>query len=217
METQYHDSLFFRIIYAISDIAVLSILWFIGCVPVITIVASTTALFYVCGKKVKGDDPKIIKEFIKSYKQNFKQSLGLTVILAIVWYSSVTYFMMSFSSLKGGFSLSAVIMLIVAFEVVMLTLYMCALLAKYDLKIITIIRNSFLFTHAYFIESVKAFGLIVSMVFCLIFVPGLVIILPGCIALTSSFFIRNSIHKYLERQKAIAELREEQAQETLES
>lgn len=213
METPYHESLFFRIIYAISDIAILSILWFVGCLPIVTVGASTTALFYVCGKKVKGDEIRIVTEFVKSYKQNFVQSLGLTVILAILWYSSVTYFMMSFGSLEGGFSISAVVMIIVAFEVMMLTVYMCALLAKYDLKTITIVKNSFLFTHAYFMESVKAFGLIVGMLFCLIFVPGLVIVLPGGIALTASIFVRNSIHKYLERQKAIEELRAEQALE----
>lgn len=213
METPYQEGLFFRIIDAISDIAILSILWFVGCLPIITVGASTTALFYVCGKKVKGDEIRIVTEFVKSYKQNFVQSLGLTIMLAILWYSGVTYFMMIFGSLEGGFSISAVVMIIVAFEVIMLTVYMCALLAKYDLNTITIVKNSFLFTHAYFMESVKAFGLIVGLLFCLIFVPGLVMILPGSIALTASIFVRNSIHKYLERQKAIEELRAEQALE----
>lgn len=211
MESQYDDNLFFKIIYAISDIAVLSILWIVGSLPIITIGASTTALFYVCGKKIKQDEPKIVAEFVKSYKQNFKQSLVITVMIAILWYASFTYFMMSFSSLKDGFNISIVIMLIIAFEVVMITMYMCALLAKYELRTIQIIRNSFLFTHAYFIESIKAFALISSMIFCLIFVPGLVIVLPGAIGLTGSIFVRNSIHKFLVRQQAVEELRQEQA------
>lgn len=211
MESQYDDNLFFKIIYAISDIAVLSILWFIGSLPIITIGASTTALFYVCGKKVKQDEPKIVSEFMKSYKENFKQSLFITLILAILWYGSLTYFMMSFSALKEGFNWSIVLMLVIAFEVVMLSVYMCALLAKYELRTIQIIRNSFLFTHAYFIESIKAFGLIIAMVFCLVFIPGLVIVLPGAIGLTGSIFVRNSIHKFLVRQKAVEELRQEQA------
>ena len=96
MASQYDDNLFFKMIYAISDIAVLSILWFIGSLPLVTIGASTTALFYVCGKKVKQDEPKIISEFIKSYKENFKQSFLITGILAILWYGTLTYFMMSF-------------------------------------------------------------------------------------------------------------------------
>lgn len=217
MESQYDDNLFFKMIYAISDIAVLSILWIIGSLPIITIGASTTALFYVCGKKVKQDEPKIVSEFIKSYKENFKQSFLITCVLAIIWYASLTYFMMSFSTLKDGFNISVVIMLVIAFEVVMISMYMCALLAKYELRTIQIIRNSFLFTHAYFIESIKAFALISAMIFCLIFVPGLMIILPGAIGLTGSVFVRNSIHKFLVRQKAVEELRAEQAAEALQN
>ncbi|CUM71315.1 MULTISPECIES: YesL family protein [Turicibacter] len=211
MASQYDDNLFFKMIYAISDIAVLSILWFIGSLPLVTIGASTTALFYVCGKKVKQDEPKIISEFIKSYKENFKQSFLITGILAILWYGTLTYFMMSFSALKEGFNGSVVVMLVLAFEVVMMSVYMCALLAKYELRTIQIIRNSFLFIHAYFIESIKAFGLIIAIIFCLLLVPGIVIVLPGAIGLTGSIFIRNSIHKFLVRQKAVEELRQEQA------
>ena len=40
MASQYDDNLFFKMIYAISDIAVLSILWFIGSLPLVTIGAS---------------------------------------------------------------------------------------------------------------------------------------------------------------------------------
>ena len=210
MDKQYDDHLFFKVMYAISDIAVLSILWIIGSLPIMTIGASTTALFYVAGKKVGGKDSKIVADFLKSYKQNFLQSMLITILLGIMWFSSVTYLMMGYSSLKDGFHLSMVIMVLVAFEVIMMTIYMCALLAKYELKTITIIKNSFLFTHAYFLESIKAFSVVVIMLFCLLMVPGLVILLPGAIALSTSHFVRHSIVKFLERQEALKALREEQ-------
>lgn len=210
MDKQYDDHLFFKVMYAISDIAVLSILWIIGSLPIMTIGTSTTALFYVAGKKVGGKDSKIVADFLKSYKQNFLQSMLITILLGIMWFSSVTYLMMGYSSLKDGFHLSMVIMVLVAFEVIMMTIYMCALLAKYELKTITIIKNSFLFTHAYFLESIKAFSVVVIMLFCLLMVPGLVILLPGAIALSTSHFVRHSIVKFLERQEALKALREEQ-------
>lgn len=209
MEKQQDDNLFFKLIYTLSDMAVLSILWIIGCLPIITIGASTTALFYVAGKKVGGKDPKIVSDFIKSYKENFVQSLFITVLLGIMWFSSTTYFMMGYSSLQDGFNFSIIIMVLVVFEVIMMSIYMCALLAKYELKTITIIKNSFLFTHAYLIESIKAFGVIIAMLFCLLMIPGLWIVLPGAIALIGSHFVRHSILKFLERQEILKELEEE--------
>lgn len=211
MEKQYDDNLFFKVIYYLSDMAVLSILWIVGSLPIFTIGASTTALFYVSGKKVGGKDYKIVTDFFKSYKQNFLQSILITMLLGIMWGSSVTYFMMGYSSLKDGVNLSVVVMVLVAFEVIMLSIYLCALLAKYELKTITLIKNSFLFTHAYFKESIQAFGIVVVMLFGLLMIPGLIILLPGALALTTSHFVRNSIMKFLERQEILKELRQEQA------
>lgn len=210
MALKNEDHLFFKIMYLLSDILQLSILWLIGSLPFITIGASTTALFYVCGKKVKQQEMKIVSEFIKSYKQNFKQSFSITFILMILWYVTITYLIMSLSSLNEGFNWSIILVLLLCFETFMMTIYMCALLAKYELRTIQIIRNSFLFTHAYLFESIKAFGIIISMLFCLMFIPELIIILPGSLALSASLFVRNAIDKFLIRQKAIEELRQEQ-------
>ena len=210
MEKQENNHLFFKVMNYLTDTAILSILWLIGSLPILTIGASTTALFYVSGKKVGGKDYRIVADFFKSYKQNFFQSIGITILLGVMWFSSVTYFMMGYVPLNEGLSLSIVVIILVAFEVTMLSIYMCALLAKYELKTITLIKNSFLFTHAYFKESIQAFGVVVMMLFCLLIVPGLIILLPGTIALTASYFVRNSIMKFVKRQEILKALREEQ-------
>ena len=79
------------------------------------------------GRKVGGKEPKIVSDFIKSYKENFVQSLWITLVLGILWFSSLTYFMMGLSSLKDGFNLSLIIMILVAFEVIMISICICVL------------------------------------------------------------------------------------------
>ena len=147
MGKQENNHLFFKVMNYLSDSAILSILWLIASMPILTIGASTTALFYVSGKKVGGRDYRIVADFFKSYKQNFFQSIGITVLLGVMWFSSVTYFMIGYAPLNEGLNLSIVVIIFVAFEVTMLSIYMCALLAKYELKTITLIKNSFLFTY----------------------------------------------------------------------
>lgn len=208
MRKQDDENIFLKMIYTLSDMGVISILWMIGCLPIITIGASTTALFYVADKKVSGKESKILFDFIKSYKQNFVQSLLVTVILGVLWFSATIYLMIGYSFLQQGFSLSLFILVVIVFEVMMLSFYMCALLAKYELKTIMLIKNSFLFTHAYLLESIKAFGVIIAMLFCLVMIPGLLIILPAAIALTASHYIRQSILKFLDRKDVLNELEE---------
>lgn len=208
MRKQDDDNIFFKMIDTLSDMGVISILWMIGCLPIITMGASTTALFYVADKKVSGKESKILFDFIKSYKQNFVQSLVVTLILGILWFSVTIYLMMGYPALQQEFNPSLFILILIVFEVMMLSFYMFALLAKYELKTIMLIKNSFLFIHAYLLESIKAFGVIIAMLFCLVMIPGLLIILPAAIALTASHSIRQSIFKFLDQKDVLKDLEE---------
>lgn len=54
--------------------AYLNILWLVCCLPIFTIGASTTALFYVTLKVVKNEENSLTKAFFHSFKENFRQS-----------------------------------------------------------------------------------------------------------------------------------------------
>jgi len=64
--------------------AYLNILWLICCLPIVTIGASTTALFYVSLKVAKNEEGSITKAFFHSFKANFRQSTVIWLILLVV-------------------------------------------------------------------------------------------------------------------------------------
>lgn len=76
------DSLLSRILTVLANTIVLSLLWIIGCVPLITIGASTTAVYYAAIHALNGDK-SILRNYIKSFKLNLKQAIILEVILGI--------------------------------------------------------------------------------------------------------------------------------------
>lgn len=78
------DSAYTQIMTKIFNIFWLSILWLLCCIPVITIGASTIALYYVMLKLVKDEETTVTREFFHSFKQNFLQSLPVTVIVLVV-------------------------------------------------------------------------------------------------------------------------------------
>lgn len=55
-------------------------LWLICSLPVISLGASTVAMHFVNFKLVKDENINVYREFMKSFKQNFVQSIGLLVI-----------------------------------------------------------------------------------------------------------------------------------------
>lgn len=78
------DSAYTQVMTKIFNIFWLSILWLLCCIPVITIGASTIALYYVMLKLVKDEESTVTREFFRSFKENFLQSLPVTVIFLVV-------------------------------------------------------------------------------------------------------------------------------------
>lgn len=75
------DSLFSDIMTLVFNLMLLNILWLLCCIPVITIGASTTALYYMMFKILDGEDYSIIKGFLRSLRENFRESVPMTLLL----------------------------------------------------------------------------------------------------------------------------------------
>ena len=73
------DSILFKVLEKIADFVILNLLWAICCIPVVTIGASTTALYYVMLKMVRNEESHVAKMFFKAFKQNLKQGSILSL------------------------------------------------------------------------------------------------------------------------------------------
>ena len=83
------ETKFFKVTNQIGNILLVSVLWLIGCIPVITIGTSTIAMYYAMVKAVRCEEGYVTKEFFRSYRQNLKTGIVLTVIFpglaAVLW------------------------------------------------------------------------------------------------------------------------------------
>lgn len=76
-----YDNPVWRFIGKLGDLILLNILWLICSIPIFTIGASTTAVYYVTLKLVRDEDDSTIKSFFRSFKNNFKQATAIWLIL----------------------------------------------------------------------------------------------------------------------------------------
>ena len=58
----------------LTDLLFLNILWLVCSLPIITIGASTTAMYYVSITSIRMGDGYVAKRFFKSFVDNFKQA-----------------------------------------------------------------------------------------------------------------------------------------------
>ena len=79
-----------------ADLILLNLIFLLCCIPVVTIGPAITALYAVSLRSVRYGDGYVIQTFFRSFKQNFKQSVVVElivfdagVILAVLTYLSV--------------------------------------------------------------------------------------------------------------------------------
>ena len=123
------------------DLMLLSVLWFVGCLPIVTIVTSTTALLFVCGKKLRGEEIQVGADFYKSYRQNFKMSFPLLLILGIFWFGSLFYLFIGYRSLLQKMTLAWLFIIILIFELVVLTAFILLLFSRYETSNLQLLKN----------------------------------------------------------------------------
>ena len=78
------DNPFFSAVSKILSVIGLNFLWLALCVPVFTAGASSTAFYYTIQKNIKNSRGYMFSDFMKSFKENFKQATGIWMILLAI-------------------------------------------------------------------------------------------------------------------------------------
>lgn len=190
------DGPFYKWGTEVADVMILSLLWLICSLPIVTIGASTTALFYVFGKKVRKEDPYVVKSFFKSFKENFKQGTILTLILAIMLISSYLYFEILISGVAPMWV--KIIGLFFIIQVSFMGLYVFPVLSRFDMTVKNIMISSFMFANKHFVTSIICLILFGVSVFAVLTLTPFAIFSFGIYALVSSFLLQRIFTKNIE-------------------
>lgn len=79
------DNPFMQFLSKISDLILLNLIFLLSCIPLITIGASMSALYYMCLRILRGEDTYIWNGFWKAFRENFKQSTILWILSAAIF------------------------------------------------------------------------------------------------------------------------------------
>ncbi|MCR5775122.1 MAG: YesL family protein [Lachnospiraceae bacterium] len=78
------DSSFFRMLDKLGSLFILNLLTLVCSIPIVTVGASFTALYYVTMKMVRDEETYVIKDFFRSFRQNFLQGTAIWMILLVI-------------------------------------------------------------------------------------------------------------------------------------
>lgn len=137
------EGIVYKTMTIIYQLIVLNLMWWITSFPLITVGASTTALFYVIGKIVRKEEVHEFRDYMKGFRDNFRQATCIWVILCAAYIMIFTNlsFIKRYNSMEG---LMLALQLPVLIQVVIVTVFVFPLLSRYESNIIGIIKASWI-------------------------------------------------------------------------
>lgn len=185
----------------VADVMLLSLIWYVLSIPLFTIGATTTAMFYIFTKRANDRDEYLIKPFFHSFKNNFLQSLFLTLIFGACFFlifSNIRIINSGILSINP--TLQLVILLVqfsIAIELFFTSLYAFPVLSRYELKNKDVLKTSFFLANKHLLTTISLVGLFVVIYFLIFYVHGIFIFAaPGIYGFLGSKLLVKIFKKY---------------------
>lgn len=138
------DSRIMIFLSRVADLVILNILWLVCCIPVVTIGASTTAMYHVIRHWQKDSVSSIMRDFFQSFKEDFKQATPVYLILLIPTVAVVMNAMLIFNPENSAAvpSYLLVIWLISALILLFISSFVYPVMAFFADSIFKTLRNA---------------------------------------------------------------------------
>ncbi len=186
---------FFSFIDKLGQLVLLSILWMLGCLPVVTIAASTAALYYAVMKSIRRGRGDAVKEFWHSYKANLRRSIPIT--LAGLLLGAVMGFNVSISAQSGGALFWGNVLGLVLLA--MVGCYLFPVMSRFDMKAGKVWKLSFVMALGFLpitLALVLGTGALVLLQIYVLPMPTAVL-LPGIWCFAASFLTEKVLRRYM--------------------
>lgn len=192
-----YESKFSQLLLKLCYACYLNLLWFVCSIPIFTLGASTTALYYACLKIIRDEDAHVGAMFFRAFRENFKQAtvlwlilLGLGLFLGADGY--ILYHLRLSSAGTAAVIWTLVLAVVIAAAVlyVIVLTYVFPLLASVSNTNAAMLKNSFLIGTHYLFATILVFAVHFAMFFAVVawFTP-LIIFGEGLCAMVSAWLL----------------------------
>jgi uncharacterized membrane protein YesL len=203
------DSPLFRALGKLADLMILNIAFIIFSIPIFTIGASLTGMYYVTLKMAAGEEGYIFKSFWKSFKENFKQATAIWLIILVIGLVLVADLLILRDSSGTAFTVLKAAILAISVVCLMTFVYIFPVLARFYNTIRGTFRNSLLMAIAHFpytilMAAISIVPFIVTLYNGYTLWYGLLVwIMVGfaAIAYANSFFLKKILAKYMPQEE----------------
>lgn len=189
------DGQFVRFGSLLADTALLGVLWLFFSIPLFTVGAATSALFYVSTRRVSDREGYIAADFWASFRQNFGKATALWLGFAAA--GAATYFNVFVAALGHGVGVFLLpFHLAAAAHLLLMMVFAFPLCARFEIGKLGIVRQSFFLAVRHMPTALACVGIMLVVVAAAASLPPLFFLGPGAYAMLSSPLIMRVFRRY---------------------
>lgn len=186
----------FDLLDKIGQMIILSIFWIIGCLPVITVVPATAALYYAVMKALRRERGRAAGEFWQSYRRNLKRGIPMSLLLVLPGG------MMCLNLLRVGEGGSTSNLLLLAL-LAMTAVYVPPVLSRFDMGIGKVLKLSFVMALRFLPITFLILAAAVLLGYAQVFLLPMptVLLLPSLVCLGVTYLMEKALRKFMPEKK----------------
>ena len=176
----------------------LSVVWILGCIPIVTAATSTTALYYAVVKSIRRDYGRAQQEFWRSYRSNLKRGIPITAVglltaALLLWnIRLLTQVPQASNLLLWG---SVILLALLG----AMAVYICPVLSRFQLKAGAACKLAFVMAIRFLPMTVLLAAGTVGLVYLQIYVLPMptALLLPALWCWAASFLMEKALRKFM--------------------
>lgn len=200
------DSKFMKILSKIVDSLILTIIFLISCIPVITIGDAFTSFYYASVKVIKRSRGYMFKSYIKSFKENFVLSTLCWLVILVIYAISLggAFVVFRLKDMCGP----VISVILIAIYIAIFLFVFCAgtflfpAISRYKMDVKNALKLALIMTLSHAKESILSFLLTavftILMVFSFLRFVLLIFVLPELYILLLSGITEKMLIEYIE-------------------
>lgn len=190
-----YDSGVFQFLGKVVDCICLSLFWTLLSAPIITIGATTTALYYAVNKSIRLGNGYAIRGFWDSFKLNFKQAtMGWLGILLVFGIFTADFYIFYQSEKYANLSVALLMLMAI---VVVYAIYLFAHIARFTDNLKKALRNSFIMLYLNMHWSILLLIIFLISILAVFFVPFAIFFVPSLSMVFVSLILERVFKKYM--------------------
>lgn len=194
-----YDGVLMQVSLKIVSLLGLSLLWLVSSIPIVTIGASSTALYFTVTKVLRRGEGYIWEEYWSAFRTNFKQATVIWLIQAVFGFliALSCYYTYHLYQAEIISKTNVIIILVLVLLLIMWALYFLPYIARFSDSMKVVFRNCtlmFLGNIGPSVINLLCFSVALA---AIVVFPAGILLAPTGYALLSSFSLEKIFRKYI--------------------